>query len=91
MAFLILMVGLIVIRILIYLPCAIFDYHIWIFPNLLISNGFLDSFIPFIEVARGDKSWFNVFVRLFAVSSFLLLVLHIYLNPTFIEGTSLTS
>jgi len=82
---LIIIVGVIIIRLLIYIPGAIFDYHVWIFPNLFIEQGFWASFVPFIEYSRGDKSWFNLFIRLFAVSSFLLLVLHIYLNPTFFD------
>lgn len=80
-------VGLLVVRLAVYLLLAIFDYHVWIFPNFLSSTGFWDSFIPILEVSRGDKSWLNVFIRLFALSSFLLLALHIYLNPTFIDGT----
>jgi translocation protein SEC62 len=83
---LIILVGIIVIRLVVYLVIVVFNYHIWIFPNFLNSTGFWDSFIPFIEVSKGDKSWLNVFIRLFAISSFILLVLHVYLNPTFIDG-----
>jgi hypothetical protein len=81
------LVGIILVRLVVYLLIVVFDYHVWIFPNFLNSTGFWDSFIPVIEVSRGDKSWLNVFIRLFALSSFILLVLHIYLNPTFIDGT----
>ena len=88
---LIIMVGLIVIRLIVYLLVVGFNYHVWIFPNLLNSPGFLESFIPVIEISKGDKSWFNVFIRLFAISSFMLLVLHTYLNPTFIDGISCTT
>lgn len=84
---LIILVGIIVIRLVVYLIIVIFNYHIWIFPNFLNSTGFWDSFIPVLEISKGDKSWFNVFVRLFAVSIITLLVLHVYLNPTFIDGT----
>lgn len=81
------MVGLLVVRLVVYLLAVIFDYHVWVFPNFLNSSGFWDSFLPIIEITRGDKSWLNVFIRLFAISSFLLLALHVYLNPTFIDGT----
>jgi hypothetical protein len=84
---LIILVGVIVVRLVVYLLLVIFNYHVWIFPNFLGSTGFLDSFLPVIEVTKGDKSWFNVFIRLFAISSFILFVLHAYLNPTFIDGT----
>lgn len=78
--------GLLLVRLAVYLLVVIFDYHVWIFPNFLNSTGFWDSFIPVIEVAKGDKSWFNVFVRLFAFSAFVLLALHVYMNPNFIDG-----
>lgn len=85
---LVVMLGVIFLRLGVYLLCVLFNYHIWIFPNLLSSTGFVDSFIPILEIAKGDKSWFNVFIRLFAFSSFLLLVMHVYMNPNFLEGTS---
>jgi translocation protein SEC62 len=87
---LVVLVGIIVLRLLVYIVFAIFNYHIWIFPDLFYSNGILDSFIPVLQVNKGDGTWFNVFVRLFALSTFCLLSLHIYLNPTFLEGTSLS-
>lgn len=68
-----------------YLLIVGFNYHVWIFPNFLNSTGFWDSFIPVLEIIKGDKSWFNIFLRLFAISSFLLLATHIYLNPTFLD------
>ena len=83
---LIFLVGLIVFRLVIYLLIVIFNYHVWIFPNLLSSNGFLDSFLPIIEVSKGDKSWLGTFIRLFAISSFLLFILHVYINPGFLDG-----
>jgi hypothetical protein len=86
---LVVMLGVIFLRLAVYLLCVLFNYHIWIFPNLLSSTGFADSFIPILEIAKGDKSWFNVFIRLFAFSSFLLLVMHVYMNPNFLEGTSI--
>jgi hypothetical protein len=82
------MVGLLLLRLLIYLLAVVFDYHIWLFPNFLNSNGFWDSFLPVLEITRGDKSWLNLFIRLFALSSFLLLALHVYLNPTFLDCIS---
>ena len=83
---LIFLVGAIVVRLIVFCICIIFNYHIWIFPNLFYSNGILDSFLPFVEVAKGDKSWFNLFVRLFGISTFILVSTHIYLNPTFLDG-----
>ena len=73
-------------RVIVYLVIAIFDYHIWIFPNILYATGFTDAFLPVIEISKGDKSWLNMFIRLFAVSFFILCCLHIYLNPTFLDG-----
>lgn len=83
---LIILVGIIIIRLVVYLIIVMFNYHIWIFPNFLNSTGFWDSFIPVVEISKGDKSWFNIFIRLFAVSSIMLLILHAYMNPTFIDG-----
>lgn len=84
---LVVLVGIIVLRLLVYIVFAIFNYHIWIFPDLFYSNGILDSFLPVVQATKGDGTWFNVFVRLFCLSSFCLLSLHIYLNPTFLECT----
>jgi hypothetical protein len=78
--------AIILVRLVVFLVCSIFNYHIWIFPNLFETSGFFDSFLPVLEVTKGDKSWFNIFIRLFAISSFMLLAMHIYLNPTFIDG-----
>lgn len=85
---LVVLVGIIVVRLLLYLLCIIFNYHIWIFPNLFFSSGFLDSFIPVIEISKGDRSWFNIFLRLFGLSAFILLSLHVYMNPTFFDCMS---
>jgi len=82
---LILIVGIIFIRLAVYLLIVGFNYHVWIFPNFLNSTGFWDSFIPVLEIVKGNKSWFNMFIRLFAISSFLLLATHIYLNPNFLD------
>ena len=83
---LIVLVGIIVIRLLVFLVFAIFNYHIWIFPNLFYSTGFFDSFIPVLEIIKGEKSWYSLFVRLSAIGIFLTLATHIYLNPTFLDG-----
>lgn len=85
--FLVVIVGLIVFRLVVYIIFAIFDYHIWIFPNLLNTYGFLEAFLPVVEISKGDRSWFNFFIRMFALSSFILMCLHIYMNPTFFDGT----
>lgn len=82
---LVVLVGIIVVRMLLYLVCVIFNYHIWIFPNLFFSSGFFDSFIPVIEISKGDRSWFNIFIRIFGLSAFMLLALHVYMNPTFLD------
>lgn len=86
LALLVLMVGIIVIRLAIYVFFSIFNYHIWLFPDLFYATGILESFIPVFQINKGDSSWFSLFLRMFAVSSFILLSVHIYLNPTFIQG-----
>lgn len=88
LALLVIMVGIIIVRLIVYLLISIFNYHIWIFPNLFYSNGILDSFIPVVQITKGDSSWFNLFLRLFAISAFILLSVHIYLNPTFLDCNS---
>ena len=82
---LVILVGIIIVRLVVYLLISIFNYHVWIFPNLFYSTGILDSFIPVIQITKGDSSWFNLFLRLFAISCFILLSVHIYLNPTFLD------
>lgn len=82
---LIIMVAIIIIRLIVYLLCSIFNYHIWIFPNLLYTMGIVEAFTPFIQIEKADKSWLNLFLRLSAISFFILLSVHIYLNPTLID------
>lgn len=43
---LIFLVGLLVVRLMIYLLCVIIGFNVWIFPNLLGEYGFIDSFKP---------------------------------------------
>ena len=85
---LVILVGIIIVRLIVFLLSSVFNYNVWIFPNLFFANGLLDSFIPVIEISKGDKSWLDLFIRLFAISFFLLLSTHIYLNPTFFDGNS---
>ena len=82
---LVILVGIIVFRLVLYVVCVIFNYHVWMFPNLFYATGLMDSFIPVFEVAKGDRSWFNIFIRLFGISIFILFCLHVYLNPTFFD------
>jgi len=43
-------VGLIIIRLIVYLFCSIFGISFWILPNFFGDYGFLDSFVPVISV-----------------------------------------
>jgi translocation protein SEC62 len=45
---LVFLVGIIVIRLILFLILAIFNVHFWIFPNLFYATGIFDSFIPVI-------------------------------------------
>lgn len=87
---LIILVAIIIIRLIVYLVCSIFNYHIWIFPNLFYTMGIIEAFIPFIQIKKGERSWLNLFIRLFAISFFILSSVHIYLNPTLIDCNRLS-
>lgn len=43
---LVILLGLLVVRLVIYLLCVVVGFNVWIFPNLLGDYGFLDSFRP---------------------------------------------
>ncbi len=45
---LIFLLGLIVLRFIIFTLCAIFGLNVWIFPNLFLDEGFFGSFKPFL-------------------------------------------
>lgn len=45
---LVLIVGLLLFRLLVYVVCVVLGFNVWILPNLLGDYGFLDSFKPFI-------------------------------------------
>ena len=80
------LLGIIILRLIVYTILVNFNYYVWIFPNLLNSNEILECFLPIIEITKGDKGWFNLFIRLFAISAFVLMCIHIYQNPTFFDG-----
>lgn len=85
---LVVLVGIIVLRLALFLLCVIFGYQIWIFPNLLSAPGFWESFIPIIEYSRTDRSWFDIFLRLFALFACIALACQLYLNPNLINCTT---
>lgn len=49
---LVFLVGLMAIRLLIYILCVILGFNVWIFPNLLGDAGIVDSFKPFFYAER---------------------------------------
>ena len=83
---LIFLVGLIVLRLAIFIICIIFGYNVWIFPNLFSDQGFLDSFKPIFYSQKWDKNWYNGLIRVFVVSSLVAYGCYLYLNPTILYG-----
>jgi hypothetical protein len=82
---LVVIIGVLGLRIVVYLLCSIAGFHIWILPNFLGEYGFLDSFKPFIEVVRIEKNKVNIALRLFVALIFILYAFQLYMDPTFFE------
>ena len=49
---LIVLVGIIILRLIIYILAASFGVSFWIFPNLFGDYGFVESFLPVYSVQR---------------------------------------
>ena len=81
------LLGLIGLRLLVYVFFGIFGLSFWIFPNLFGDYGFLESFQPFISCSRWDKGVCSLIFRLLFVSFIGYYGYHIYVDPSFIFGT----
>ncbi len=83
---LIVLVSLIVLRLLIYVFCVIFGFNVWIFPNLLGEQGFVQSFKPFVYYQKWQTNLYNTLIRVFVVSSLIAYGCYLYLNPHIFYG-----
>lgn len=45
---LIFLIGILLVRLIVYVVCVVLGYNVWILPNLLGDYGFFESFKPFI-------------------------------------------
>mmetsp|Transcript_34332 Transcript_34332/g.33950 ORF Transcript_34332/g.33950 Transcript_34332/m.33950 type:complete len:244 (+) Transcript_34332:32-763(+) len=60
------MLGLIFVRLLIFLLLFLFGIDFWIFPNMLDDDiAILDSFLPLLYVSRRHDGWTVFFFRMF--------------------------
>ena len=62
------LLGLLVVRLLIWIALFPFGYDIWFFPNLLDDDaGLLDSFFPFLLINRREDGWPLFFFRILMI------------------------
>ena len=82
------LLGIIVVRLVLYLVLAIFGISFWVFPNLFGDKGVIDSFKPFYSVEKWDKDVYSLVGRLIAFSIFIYYSYSIYNDPEFYLGTA---
>ena len=54
---LILMIGVSGIRLVSYLVMKVIGYDFWIFPNMYMDSGIIQSFLPFYYFRKSDKDY----------------------------------
>ena len=80
------MIGLIVIRLIIYLFFFIFGFDIWIFPNLTDDKlGVIESFKPFISSKKRNETLYTIIFRLGIACLTGYIAYYIYENPNIID------
>lgn len=86
---LILFVGLIVIRLVLYSICSLFGVSFWLFPNLMTDKNFFDSFKPTWSLERWERNTFTIILRVLIVGVFVYYAIEFYNDPTIIDGKKL--
>ena len=82
---LILIIGLLLIRLFIYLFFYIFGLNVWIFPNLNEDKGFFESFTPFISYEKRNEKWYTIIIRISLTIFTSYVSIIIYKNPKLID------
>jgi translocation protein SEC62 len=77
-----LMVGIIVIRLVVYAFMYVFGVDFWVFPNLFDEKlGVLESFVPFVSFAKRTESMITLIVRACIFGFIAYLCWTVYDNP----------
>lgn len=58
-----LILGLLLLRILVYFPLRFFGIEFWIFPNFFGDCGIIESFLPVVSCMRSHDPWYIVIIR----------------------------
>ena len=80
------LLGIVIIRIIVYMIFAILGFSFWIFPNLFGDCTILESFRPIVSVSRWDTNICSLIFRLVALGIVGYYGYHIYLDPSIITG-----
>ena len=79
-------IGLIALRLIVFLIFYTFGYSIWIFPNLTDDKlGVLESFKPFISKEKRNDPLYKILIRLIIAGFIIYAALEIYMNPNLIQ------
>lgn len=81
--FMILIVGIIILRLILYVFAASFGVSFWVLPNLFGDYGVLDSLRPIYSVERWENDVVTVILRVLAFGTFLYYCHSIYQEPEF--------
>lgn len=79
----ILIVGIIILRLILYVFAASFGVSFWVLPNLFGDYGVLDSLRPIYSVERWENDVVTVILRVLAFGTFLYYCHSIYQEPEF--------
>lgn len=81
------LIGLILLRLILYVVFASFGVSFWIFPNLFGDYGIVESFKPFYSVQKWDNDFVAIILRVAAFAIFVYYSVSIYQEPEFYAGT----
>jgi translocation protein SEC62 len=81
---LIFLVGLLILRLVLYSIVSLFGVSFWLFPNLMQDKGFIDSFKPVLSFERWERSKVNIILRVVILAIFVYYAYVFYTDPTII-------
>lgn len=83
---LVIMIGIISIRLVIYILFYIFGRDFWLFPNLFDDKlGFFDSFKPVYLNTKRNETYFTILIRLIIFVFVVYIGVSLYFNPELIQ------
>lgn len=82
---LIAIVGLLIVRLLLYSICSLFGFSFWIFPRIMVDNSFISCWKPFYSIEKWETNTFTILIRLLIMGAFVYYGYSFYTDPSLLE------